>query len=304
MGAVAAVGGAVKNLGGFRNELFGINEQADYAQYAAQAQQRALQGVTAEARAARDRMNLAAQSPQQLAALERGLSAAQTQVDTDLRQLAAIDPAIMEASKQVLGLLKGEQAAVNNPLMQQRQSQRQQLLNSLRSQYGPGAESTNIGQRALQQFDMESNTLFQQNQMGALSNAFNVATARPIGRGFEQLMATGQGFGNYQNRLLDAERLGSQNILAALGGEAGSAGAEFTRDIIRTGANRQFYEQMEDDARQIGRSWATMGMSSKGGSGSGVGGGGTGNSGSVGGYSLSRRGTTDANFWDRNPYAD
>lgn len=254
-----------------RNDIMGIGRQADLAQQAAMAEQAQRQAVTKEARATRDRLNLAAQSPQQLAALDRSLQAAQTQVDFDLKQLNAIDPAIMEASKQVLSLLKGEGAAINNPVMAQRLQQRQDLVNSLRSQYGPGAESTAIGQKALQQFDMQSNTLFQQNQMGALSNAFNVATARPTGHGFGQLMGVGQGYGDYQNRLLGAEQIGSAGILNAMGGEVQGAGAQFTGDLLRAGARRQFFTNMENDGRQIGRSWATMGMSNKGGGGAGGG---------------------------------
>lgn len=250
-----------------RSDLFGITKQSNAAQNAAMAEQGARQAVTAEARAAKDRMTLAAQSPQELAALEKNLGAAQTQVDTELRQLAAIDPAIMEASKQVLGLLKGETAAVNNPLQQQRASQRQQLVNSLRAQYGPGAESSSIGQRALQQFDMESNSMFQTNQQNSLGNLFGIATTRVNGQGQSNLLNTAQGFGNYQNRLYDAESRGSQNILAGLGGEIQSAGAQFTKDFLQAGAQRQFFSQMEDDGRQIGRSWATMGMSNKGGGG-------------------------------------
>lgn len=253
------------DLGNLRNDVFGITDQAKYAQAAALEQQRAQQAVTAEARASRDRLNLAAQSPQQLFALNRGLAAAQEMVDRDLKQLAAIDPAIMEASKQVLSLLKGEQAGVNAPAMEQRNSQRAQLVNMLRSQYGPGAESSGIGQRTLQKFDMETNSMFQQNQMNSLNNVFNVATSRPQVRGIGELYTGAQGYGNMQDRFLNAEQVGSQNILNALGGEVGSAGARFTSDMIRAGGRRQFAEAMEGDARQVGRTWATMGMGGKGG---------------------------------------
>lgn len=249
-----------------RNDVFGINSQAGIAQNAAMAEQAARQAMTTEARGARDRINLAAQSPQELQALERSLGAAQQQVDTEMRQLEAIDPAILEASKQVLGLLRGETAAVNNPLQTQRQSQRQQLVNSLRAQYGPGAESTSIGQRMLQQFDMESNSMFAQNQQNTLGNLFGIATTRVNGAGLGNLMGVAQGFGSRANRLTGAEQAGSQNILAALGGEVQSAGAQFTGDMLRAGATRQFFENIEGDARQIGRTWATMGMGGKGGS--------------------------------------
>jgi hypothetical protein len=299
-GSGGGAGDLFGSLARTRNDVFGISDQAKYAQQAAMAEQAQRQAVTAEARAARERMNLAAQSPQQLAALERGLSAAQTQVDADLRQLAAIDPAIMEASKQVLTLLQGGKAAVNDPAMQQRQAQRQQLVDSLKAQYGPGAESTSVGQRALRQFDMESATMFQQNQQNTLGNLFGMATHRVQGAGFGQLMTAAGGFGDYQNRILGAEQAGSQGILQGMTGEVQGAGAQFTADLLKAGGRRQWFSMMEDDGRQIGRTWATMGAGGKGGqkptSGGGV------NSGRTGGYGLSAADTTDDNFWSKNPY--
>ncbi len=260
-------GGSDDDWFGGISGIGGVDKQARQAQGMAMAEQAQRRAVTAEARAARERMNLAAQSPQQLAALERSYAAAQTQVDTDLRQLAAIDPAIMEASKQVLTLLQGGNASVNDPMMKQRQSQRQQLVNSLRSQYGPGAESSSIGQQALQQFDMESNSAFQQNQMGTLGNLFGMATTRVQGPGFGQLMSVGQGYGDYQNRVLGAEQMGSQGILQGMSGEVQGAGAEFTGALIKSGAQRQFMTDIHNDGRQIGRTWATMGAGGKGGGG-------------------------------------
>ncbi len=261
-------GGTYGALGKFNlGNLSGANDQARLAQQMAMAEQAKREAMTVEARAAHDRLNLAAQSPQQLAALDRGYSAAQTQVDTDLRQLAAIDPAIMEASHQVLKLLQGGQAEVNGPAMQQRQSQRQQLVDSLRSQYGPGAESSSIGQRALQQFDMQSNTMFQQNQMNTMGNLFDMAKTRVNGPGFGQMMNVAGGYGDVASRMANAEQVGSAGILNAMGNEVQGAGAPFVQDMMKAGFRRQKYEQVSSDMRQMGRTWGTMGAGSKGGSG-------------------------------------
>jgi hypothetical protein len=269
---VSVVSGAetLKAGQGLYNKFSGVDAQARAAQQAAEAEAAARGAVTTEAVAARERYNLAAQSPQQLAALEKSLAAAQTQVDTDLRQLAAIDPAIMEASKQVMTLLQGGKAAVNDPMMQQRNQQRQQLVDSLRAQYGPGAESSSIGQRALQQFDMQSNTAFQQNQQNTLGNLFGMATTRVQGQGFGQMMNVGQGFGDYQNRILGAETMGSQGILNAMNGQAQSAGAPFVGDSIRAGGQRQLF----DMAIRGGMAYATGGGSEIAGAASGGKGGG------------------------------
>lgn len=252
---------------GWNNDISGVGKQARYAQQAAEAEQAQRRAVTAEAKQARDRANLAAQNPQQLAALERGLQAAQTQVDADLRQLAAIDPAIMEASKQVLELLQGKQAAMNDPATKQRSQQRQQLVDSLKSQYGPGAESSSLGQRALQQFDQQSATMFQQNQMGTLGQAMGIASTRIQGPGFGQLMGAAAGMGDYQNRILGAQMTGDQAVLQGMSGEVQGAGAQFVGGLINAGAQRQFFTDIHNDGRQIGRSWATMGQDGKGGGG-------------------------------------
>lgn len=264
-GGGISAGGLGGTITKFNNSISGVDKQAKYAQQAAMAEQAKREAVTAEARASRDRLNLAAQSPQQLAALEKGLSAAQAQVDTDLRQLAAIDPAIMEASKQVMTLLQGGRAAVNDPLMQQRDMQRKQLVDSLRAQYGPGAESSSIGQRALQQFDMQSNMAFQQNQQNTLGNLFGMATTRVNGAGFGNLMTAQQGFGDYQNRILGAQQAGDQNVLAAMGGEVAGAGAQYVGNMIQAGAQRQFFTDIHNDGRQIGRAWGSMGKAKGGG---------------------------------------
>lgn len=241
--------------------ISGSNKQARIAQRGAEAEQAARVAVTNEARASRDRMNLIAQSPQQLAALDRGYAAAQTQVDADLRQLAAIDPAIMEASKQVLTLLQGGQAAVNNPAMQQRQTQRQQLVDSLKSQYGPGAESTSHGQRALQQFDQQSATMFQQNQQNTLGNMMGIATTRTQGAGFGQLMSAAGGYNNYSQGLLGAEQAGSNMVLQGMSGEVQGAAAPFVGDMLRANFQRQKYNDVSGDMRQMGRAWGSMGKS-------------------------------------------
>ncbi len=281
----------------FGGDVTGVNKQARAAQGMAEAEQAARGRVTTEARAASQRANLAAQSPQQLAILERGLSAAQTQVDTDLRQLAAIDPAIMEASKQVLGLLQGKQAAVNDPMMRQRSQQRQQLVDSLKSQYGPGAESSSVGQRALQQFDTQSDSMFQQNQMSSLGQVMGIASTRIQGPGFGQLMQASQGFGNYQDRILSAQMGGDANILQAMGGEVQGAGAGYVGDMIHAGAQRQVATGISNDGRSIGRAWGSMGMGNMGGKGGGQ-------QASTGDTGFNMNGPQNNMFSGSNPYAD
>ena len=138
---------------------------------AADAAGRAAMAQAAEARASREAilreagaledktMALAKASPEELRAHEASLMAADKQLKSDEQLLASVDPALMEASSQVLKLLRGERSAALAPLDTQRAEQRKQLLDSLRQQYGPGAETSSLGLKALRDFDMETSSL-------------------------------------------------------------------------------------------------------------------------------------------------
>jgi hypothetical protein len=211
-----------------------------------------------------DVMNLAKATPQELAALDRSLSSATTALDREERLLAAIDPALMEASQQALSLLRGESAGINKPMTDMRNMQRQQLLNSLRSQYGPGAESTSIGQRVLQQFDMESNSMLAQNQQNSLNQVFGIATADAGGRARQSLaglQGVGQGYGAIQQRLLNARSNAGASTLGALSGTTQqmiqAAGAPYVGDVLRA----QGQQGLFNTVLQGGMMYASGGMS-------------------------------------------
>src|SRR5690606_34986027 len=120
-------------------------------------------------------MNLAQATPQELQAFNRQLAAAEKNLERQERMIAAIDPAIMEASEQVLALLRGEESGMTKVANEQRARQRQELVNSLRARYGPGAEESSLGRRILDQFDAETNMITQQQQQGALAQVFGIA---------------------------------------------------------------------------------------------------------------------------------
>ena len=260
-------------------DITGSNRAADAAQQAAMAQQemarQTRQDVLAQgkkgeleaARIEREAMSLAEASPQELAALSRSYSSAEGALNREERLLASIDPALMEASSQALKLLRGETADVNKPLNDMRNSQRQELVNSLRGQYGPGAESSSIGQKALQQFDMESNSMFQQNQQGSLANVFGIASSdfgARAQRGIAGLQQVGQGYGALQERKLNTRlNVGDKTLnagnasLAALAGTSAqmiqSAGAQYTGEALRGQAQQSLVNRGLD----IGSSWAS-----------------------------------------------
>jgi hypothetical protein len=66
--------------------------------------------------------------------------------------------------------MRGEQSSTLGPLKQQRDMQRQKLVNSLREQLGPGAETSTAGMQALTKFDTETSNVFAGAQQQAISN--------------------------------------------------------------------------------------------------------------------------------------
>lgn len=227
IGGAAVVGGTVSYLGG--------KQAADAARDSAQKQQDAANALRQQelgyANTWGNKMtDLAKATPQELNILGQSYDASAKDLAQQQELMDAIHPSLMEASKQALSILRGGQSAMGTGIMAQRNQQRQQLIDSLRSQYGPGAENTSIGQQALQRFDMETNTL--QPQM--LSTLMGVAGqggqyGANIGRSIAGLQTVGQGYSALQNRMLGAQGQIGANTLGALSGTSqniyNSAGA-------------------------------------------------------------------------------
>lgn len=151
--------------------------------------------------------------------------------------IAQIDPAIIEASQQALKLLRGESSSTLAPLERQRAQQRQTLLNTLREQLGPGAETSTAGMQALTRFDSETSNVMagqQQNALqgigsiyGTLSN-FKPSIAQEAGA-LSGLAANRFGIAQGQaSTLMGAQQAVIQN-----------AGAQFTGDVLRGQARSQ-----------------------------------------------------------------
>lgn len=213
-----------------------------------------------------DADTLAQASPEELNALGRSYQAASTGLDRESKLLASIDPALMEASDQALKLLRGETASINKPMQDLRNSQRQQLLNSLRSQYGPGAESSSIGQQALQKFDMETNSMFAQNQQSALAQVFNIANTDVGSRqraGIASLQQVGQGYSALQDRRLNAHMNASTGLLGALSGTSQqmiqTAGAPYVGDAIRAQGQQALGQNLMNTGTGLGTAYLMSG---------------------------------------------
>lgn len=239
-----AIAGAI--VAGAAVSYAGQQEAAQGAQSAAEAQQSAAAVTRADAlreskRLETDANRLAQATPQELQAYQASLNSATAGLAQRERQIAAIDPALMEASQQVLKLLRGEDAASLKPAMAQRQQQRQQLVNSLRSKYGPGAEESSLGQKILSQFDMDSNVLTSQLQQSALNQTFGIASQAGQVTDRTNALAginnAGTNFSNLQSRLLNSRMQTGVTTLGALSGTSqqmiNTAGAQYTGQALQ-----------------------------------------------------------------------
>jgi hypothetical protein len=218
--------------------------------------ERMYERATGVANASAERIRaLAEATPQELAQQQQGLTALNAQLESQQRMLAAIDPAIMESSQQILRLLKGESASSLGPLQQQRQQQRQQLLNMLRAQLGPGAETSSAGAKQLQAFDMQTDQMMNSAQQGQLGNLTNVLTGVNSNR--PDLAGTAGAGMNlasvFQQRKLAAEQNASGMQLSAITGSAPS--------LIDTAGAQYVGQQMQGRTiAQLGNSLADFGF--------------------------------------------
>ncbi len=173
--------------------------------------------------------------------------------------ISQIDPTIVEASQQVLKLMRGEDSTTLSPLKRQRELQRQKLLNSLREQLGPGAETSTAGIQALTRFDSESANIFggaQQQAMGTLTQIGNSwGNSRPDM--FREIMGRSQ-FGQGKSNLL----MNQASILSGAGkGLIDTAGAQYTGDVMRGKQDLAWNNQLLEMGVRGATAYATGGAS-------------------------------------------
>lgn len=171
-----------QGVGDIVGEISGSTRAAQATQGAAEAQLNEARSVRSQTMDLSGRaLDLAKASPTELAAYGRSLSAAMTSVDQQERLVKSIDPALMEASQKVLALLRG--GSGSGPVSDMYSAQRSRLVQQLRSQYGPGAELTSIGQRALMNFDLQAKQGELQSFSGILGLGQNLQSSLQSGIG-------------------------------------------------------------------------------------------------------------------------
>lgn len=273
-----------KSLGEMLGDLTGSNRAAEAAEQSAMARQAALQEAVLMAgkgladtagRAQGQNSTFAAilhgaKSPQELQALTKSLEQQSSALERQSQLFASIDPAVLEASQQALKLMQGEEARSLGPLKNQRAQQRQALLDRLREQLGPGAETSTAGMQALNQFDQESAMVMNNAQQQSLSQLFGMAQSGATSRG--ALNEGAQGIANIGNAFGNANARSNQTKLGALagmqnnnamiqrgfetlvnaqGGFAAGAGAQYVGDQLRGQAQNQFINDRIQAGEQV-----------------------------------------------------
>lgn len=166
-----------------------------------------------------------------LAETDKNIALQTQNIDRQQKLIAQLDPTIVEASQQALKLLRGEDSSTLNPVRNQRSTQRQQLMNQLRAQLGPGAETSTAGIQALNKFDSETANVVsgaQQsylNQVGNTAGQFNSVKPQMLNEimGLEQLNQNKSGLQFNQANLLNQANQGVIN----------NAGAQYTADVLK-----------------------------------------------------------------------
>lgn len=277
-------------LGEQSDEFFG-NRGPEAAQSAAMAQQ-------AEARRQYDEQKKIydTATTKGLMTFDQALQGQEKNISRQEQLIAQIDPTIMEASQQALKLLRGEQSSTLAPMQKQRELQRAQLVNHLREQLGPGAETSTAGIQALNRFDSETSSLSTNAQqsaiqlLGGVGAQFN--SIRP------NMLQENTGLANLgQGRA--ALQFGQAEGLRAAGAPLiGSAGAQFTQSVLQGQQSTARLNSWLDSSLKFGEAFGGAGM------GAGGGGGGSANTGSTPDYkSVSSSTPSTSYFSGKNPYS-
>lgn len=143
-------------------------------------------------------------TPEELANLQNSIKFAQYDIDRKQKLLDSADPALIEAGKNALAMLKGQEAGVLGPMKQNIARQESTLRQRLAAQYGPGYESTTAGQNALAAFQQQANMSLEQAQQASLGQLLGVVqntAAQNANLNMQQTL--GQMLGGIQGRKIN-----------------------------------------------------------------------------------------------------
>lgn len=169
--------GGLSDAGKFLGDT--LNAGPEAAQKAAEAQQKQAQAWQAynsdQQKSALDYLGRAP-TPSQLSAYGVSLGAQERNVQRMETLAQSLDPGLVSMGKQLKDLAEGKSAPVLSNLQNQRALQRSQLVDQLKQQLGPGAETSTAGQQALSRFDNETANTMSQAQQGYMGQIMNMST--------------------------------------------------------------------------------------------------------------------------------
>lgn len=166
-------------VAGVATQVVGGIQASNAAARAAREQQMAAEDFKNYVQKQQDTATGMVLNPSTIAAHERVLNSQTANVQR-LNTLASnLEPTLVEAGKQTAQLLQGKSAPVLANIQQQRQVQRQQMLDNLRTQLGPGAETSTAGMQAMQRFDLQTSDIMNQVQQQYLDKVSGIAISGP-----------------------------------------------------------------------------------------------------------------------------
>jgi hypothetical protein len=201
------------------------------------------QGDIAEAQLAQQRedralaLKFAEATPEELAQLNKTIQVNEADIARKTKLLESADPAIMEAGKQALGLLRGEEAKILSPLRNQFSKQESELRAKLTAQLGPGYETSTAGIQALQALKQSQNDQLTTAQQGTLGQLLGVAQG-VSGAGYGNSIAMS---GNLGQVLGDIQK---RKVSALTGAPITGAGAQFVGDLQSARAGQQTFKNI------------------------------------------------------------
>lgn len=247
--AGAAIGGALLSHESGRKQA----RAAGSAARAQEAEAGRQFNISREDRMAREEraLDLSAASPEEIQNLELSLAAQERNINKQSRLFDALDPAVMAASEQALQLLQGREAKALSPLRRNREQGRTRLLNRLREQLGPGAETSSAGIQALNQFDMQTDQVLSGAQQQSLSQLFGIGSQgasqrTALGDSVGRFRQIGQGFGDIAQRQTSAFLGASDSSAQSQAGQTlvGSAGSQFAGAQLRAQNEQALFGQV------------------------------------------------------------
>lgn len=242
VGGATVVGGALSSMGGKSSAKAASRAARDQMRQADRAY-----GVTASI------VNPA--TVQGLASLDKDIANQEKNLARQEQMISQIDPTVIEASQQALKLLRGEQSSTLQPLQNQRTQQRQKLVNQLRQQLGPGAETSSAGIQALTKFDSESSNIFAGAQQQALGNMGSIFSTFNSGR--PDMLREITGLSNFGQAKTNLQFQKAAALSNAMLGQQQAAGGQYIGAQMAGQQQQALGNQLLGGAIQIGSSYLT-----------------------------------------------